>query len=270
MTGPNLKEKFAQIDKLMDTEGLVEVERSGKPGGTENAICVVSVSSIGEIEVITIINKKDADDYYQEECQDSIAYDFNEVPGIYLIEFKIEGSGPDHNGEYDSWAVFVNVIKYKVSIVNKKDQFDKETYFKSFESKIYNDDPGSEFPRVLFIINDNGKGVILDILNEEVAYKSIIQEMIGYMNEMDLRIGVSPALEAMGLYTASFSIIGDMVNLFDRDLNEDIKIFDIKCLSLILEDEPIKIISREEKQKKEWDGFSKYVDELRMKEEHII
>lgn len=258
---------FKAIEKIKIVPSVVPVQTT-EDKGTENAVCVVAVSSIGEVGLITIINIFKAVDYYVDEADDYIESDFSEGPGVYLVEFSIDGCGPDYNNEYDSWAVFHTIIKYKISIEDKrKHQFKKDSWSRNFGTKTYNDDPGSEYPRCLFIIDDNGAGFILDILNEDKAYKSVIEEAIPYMDESLCE--TDHKIKPRVLYEADLSIVGDMENLLDRDLNEDIKFSNIKQIKLILEDEPLERESREEKQKAEWKIWGEYVDELRMKDEHI-
>ena len=72
----------------------------------------------------------------------------------------------------------------------------------------------------------------------------------------------------MVLYEADFSIEGDMVNILDRDKSEDVKLSNIKRIPLLL-GENIERISREKRNKIDLDIFCKYIDELRMKDEHI-
>lgn len=233
--------------------------------GTENAIGVIAVSSVGEIQVITIINRDDAAPYYVDDGLEYMDEDFTEDPGIYLVEFKIDGSGPDYCGEYDSWMEIINTIKYKIDIADKrKDKFD-DSYFSDFKSKIYKN-PGSEYPRCLFVVGDDGNGFILDILNEDEAYKSVIEEMIGQFYELDR---FHPIVNCLGLYEADISIVGDMNNILDRDLDEDIKLSNVKQIKLILEDEPLDRPTRKEKQEAEWAMWGRHVDDLRMKDEHI-
>lgn len=231
---------------------LVEkVETVEEPKGEEHAICVVAVNSIGEVKVITTINVKEAAWYYIDECQESLDYDFNEKPGIYLVEFWIDGS-KDYWGEYDSWSVIDNIIRYKVDVTDKREN--------EFPIK-----PGSEFPRCLLVVGDEGTGFILEVLNEEEASKSVLNEVVHYMEDIDKREGI----ESMGLYEVTFSIVGDMVNVLDRDIDEDIKLSDIKRIILELEDNPAKRLLRKEKIDRESQLFCKYVDELMMRDEHI-
>ena len=256
---------FKAIEVVEVKDKLTPIAQQNEPpDGTEKLICVVAVNSIGEVDVITLINSEKAAWYYVEEVHEYMESDFNEPPGIYLVKFWINGS-KDYWGEYDSWSEFDCIIKYKVDIKDKrKDKFIEDKYYKSFDTKIY-EEPGSEFPNCLFIINDSGRGFILDILNEDVAYKSVIQEMVYHLEDIDKDHGVGP----LGLYTADFSIVGDMNNLFDRDNNESIKLFNIKKVKLVLEDEPLERLSRKEKQEAELDAWGKYVDELRKQDEHI-
>ena len=239
------------------------VVKNEPPEGTENLLCVVAVSSIGEIDIITKLND-DVKWFLSDDGPGYIEQDFDETPGIYLVEFWIDGSGPDYNGEYDSWSEFGEIIKYKVDVPDKrKDQFSKEGWDNTFENKIYND-PGSEYPRLLIIVNDSGTGFILDVINEDKAYKSVIKEAVYMMDELGKGTGLQPLV----LYEATISIVGDMENLLDRDLNEDIKFSNIKRIPLMF-GERIERISHKERNKKDLAIFCKYIDELRMGDEHI-
>ena len=235
-------------------------------GGIEHAVCVVAVNSVGEIDVISIINYEKAVDYYVDECSDYMDSDFREAPGIYLVEFSVDGSGPDYNGEYDSWSEFGKIIKYKIPIKDKrKERFIEDKYFQNYETKIY-DDPGSEYPRILFIVKGCGVGRILDVLNEDKAYKSVIKEIIHGMEDMDKIDGI----DCLGLYEADFAVDADMDHIFDRDENEGIKLSNIKRVPLILEDEPLDRPTRQEMQEAEWRAWGRYVEGLREGEDHII
>lgn len=228
-----IKEEISHADKIQE--------------GTENAICVVAVSSVGEISIITFINYSEVKEYLLEDCIMFMESDFEKVPGIYLVEFDIEGE-KYYWGEYDSWLVFDNIIKYKISIEDKRKHAD-DMY----------DNPGSEYPRCLFIINSSGAGVIIDVLNEYKAYKSITKEMVYHMEELD---EVDDRIKLLGLYEATFSIDGDMENLLDRDIDESIKLSDIQMVDLILEDQ--------ERVEKKETIFYKYVNKLRTQKQHIL
>jgi len=253
--------KALEIAEVEDDQITPSLQQFGPPEGTENVICVVAVSSIGEIKVITQINQDKARWYYSEECQEYIETDFDEPPGLYLVEFWIEGSR-DYEGEYDSWSEFGEIIKYKINVEDRRNsKFEEEDWRNNFESKIY-EDPGSEYPRCLFIVDDTGKGFILDFINGDKAYKSIIKESIQYMHDIDLYDGIT----SLRLYEADFSIDGDMENILDRDEDEGLKMSNIKRVPLILEDKLVEILSRKDKR---IEIFCKYVDELKMKDEHI-
>ena len=260
----NIKQDAFKVIEHSQIQMAVEtVEESG---GTENAVVVVAVSSLGEIKVVTIINIMEAKDYYVDECSDYMESDFQEGPGIYLVEFKVNGSGPDYNGEYDSWAEFDNIIKYKIDIADKrKDKFKEDSYHMTFGTKVY-DNPGSEYPRCLFVIDDSGNGFILDVLNEAEAYKSVLTEMVWQLEELDRFF---PEVAPMHMYEANVAIVGDMVNILDRDDDEDIKLSKVKKIKLVLEDKPLERLSRKEIQEQEWEAWRKYVDELREQDEHI-
>ncbi len=259
----DVEKKYNSLKVLISKKELVQTYQNN---GNENLICVVAVSSVGEVSVITVINYEKANYYYLEDYSDFIDDDFSEDPGVYLVEFRIEGDC-DYWGEYDSWSEFDNVVKYKIAVEDKRGHlFEKDAYSYNFMTKIYCEDSGSEYPRCLFMVDDSGKGIILDILNEKKAYKSIIREMVHYMDDLDTK---DSCIKAMGLYEANFSIVGDMENLLDRDDNEDVKLTNIKKIKLLLENNTFEESKTLKKKDKELENFCKYVDCLRMKDEHI-
>jgi hypothetical protein len=256
--------KTIELVEVEDENTLTPmVEKNKPPEGTENLICIVAVNSIGEVDVISQVNSDKARWYLSEDGPEYIENDFDEPPGIYLVEFWIDGSR-DYWGEYDSWSEFGEIIKYKIDVPDKRhEEFNSEAWRQNFETKVY-ENPGSEYPRVLIIINDSGRGFILDVINEDEAYKSIIKEAVYMMDELDRNTCLKP----LALYEATISLTGDMVNLLDRDKDEDIKFSDIKHIPLVF-GERVERISRKERNQNELEEFCKYIDELRMKEENI-
>jgi hypothetical protein len=217
-------------DYIAETEFLKSKE-TDETGGKENAICVIAVSATGDALVITTINAKQAAWYYDDYLQDGMPC-LDEEPGIYIIEFAVEEKR-DYWGECDSWLEYKNIIKYKVIINDKRNSHDKNiTYANDGILVDGNDNFGSEYPRCLFVVTDSGMGFVLDILNEDKAYKSIIEEITWYMEDID---NADPIICCEGIYIATCSIVGDMVNLLDRDENEDIKLTNIEQVELIPE-----------------------------------
>lgn len=225
----SLKE-IKTISKIEELElDKLDIER------TEHAICIVSVSAVGEVSVISMVNEDEASCFYVEEGKEYIEEDFNEPPGIYLIDFWVNGC-KDYWGEYDSWSEYDHIVKYKIDIADKrKDKFSEGFWEKDFCSKVYND-CGSEYPRALLITNEHGVVEILDILNEEKAYKSIIQEAVYSLH----RIDTIDELECMSIYEADLSIQGDMVNLLDRDMDETLVLSNVKKIHIELDNEALK------------------------------
>jgi hypothetical protein len=248
-----------------------KVETEEEPGGDEHPICIVGVSSIGEIYLMTILNKDDAVWYYVEECDEYLEHDFQEDPGIYLIDFWIQGE-KDYWGEYDAWSMYDYIIKYKYNIADKrKDKFDKKDFWKeNFENKVY-EDPGSEYPRVVLMIRDDGEVFILDILNEEKAYKIVIKEAVHILREIESLESIESEedVKCGCLYEADISIGGDMDHIFDVDADDKVRLFNIKKIKLELEDKPIWTKKmKEEKEQKELEDFVAHVDKLRMEDEN--
>ena len=218
------KKDKLQMLKKDEIQILKCVEKSEEQGGKENLICIIGVSSLGEKTVIEKLNIEEACDYYVEEVNEYINYDFYEDPGIYLVEFHIDGSGPDYNGEYDSWSVFDSVIKYNIKIKDKRNTKPINVYYE----KIYGEDnPGTEYPRCLLAITDSGDGRILDILNEDKAYKCITREIPYYLENIieDIKF------ESNYVYISTISIVGDMEYIFDDDKDE-LKFSNIKKIKL--------------------------------------
>lgn len=253
------------IIKKSDLRDLLvpKVETIEEPGGDEHPICIVAVSSIGEIYLMTILNKDDAVWYYVEECDEYLEHDFKESPGIYLVDFWIQGE-KDYWGEYDAWSMYDYIIKYKYDIADKrKDQFDKKDFcIENFENKVYKN-TGSEYPRVSLIVRDDGEVFILDILNEEKAYKVVIEETIHLLRNVESIECVESEVELKCgcLYECNISIKGDMINLLDRDDNEKVKLSNIKKIELELEDKPM-CPKKMKEEKEELEDFVAYVDKL--------
>ena len=115
-----LKDKEDLQNQLMHTQIMrLEPEEEDGPHGTEHAICMVIVSSVGEIFLEEILNPMSAITYYIEDVQDWINNEIVEPPGIYLVEYSIEGSR-DYWGEYDAWLVFDRILKYNIAITDKR------------------------------------------------------------------------------------------------------------------------------------------------------
>jgi len=248
-----------------------KVETIEEPGGDEHPICIVAVSSIGEVHLMTILNRDDAVWYYVEECEEYLGEDFKEGPGIYLIDFWIDGS-KDYWGEYDSWSMYDYIIKFKYDIADKrKDEFYTELPWSiTFENKVYKN-PGVELPRVVLIVRGDGEVFILDILNEEKAYKVVIKETAHILREIESIESVESEedIKCGCLYEADISIGGDMNNLLDRDDDEKVKLFNIKKIELELEDKsqwPKEI--KDEKEEKELEDFVTHANKLRMEYEN--
>ena len=260
---------FKAIEKIpqLDLQKVVPSDIDPyKQGGSENLMCVVAVNSVGEVHVISTLNPDQAEWFYSDEGRDYIENDFDFGPGIYLVEFWIDGSR-DYWGEYDSWSEFENIMQYKVKILDKrKHTYDEEIwpYRLHLQNKNYESEQ-TEYPRCLFIVNDDGTMFLLDVLNEDKAYTGVLREIVDYTEEFDKIEGI----ECLGLYEADFKIVGDMKNLLDRDDNEDVQLSNIRRIPLILEDKPMEFLSQKEKKIKKIDIFCKYVDELRAGEEHI-
>jgi hypothetical protein len=120
------------------------------------------------------------------------------------------------------------------------------------------------------MIRDDGEVFILDILNEEKAYKIVIKEAVHILREIESleSIATEEDVKCGCLYEANISIGGDMSNLLDRDANEKVKLFNIKKIKLEMEDKPIWTKKmKEEKEQKELEDFVAHVDKLRMEDE---
>lgn len=113
MSKKNKLEKFKILEKKDLLQGLC------KKGGTENLLCIIVVTAFKEIEIINMINFETAIDYYTDEGTEYIESNFDFEPGIYLVEFRIDGCGPDFCGEYDSWSEFENIIQYEIDILDR-------------------------------------------------------------------------------------------------------------------------------------------------------
>ncbi len=254
--------KLSQISKDMFDE-LREVDQPDFPeSGHENLIGVVAVSAIGEVRLVEIINSENVIDYYLEEGREYIENDFGESPGIYLVEFRIEGSC-DYWGEYDSWAEFDNVVKYKLDIADKttSSKFDVP-YSRGFQYKTYDkNNKGSEKPYCLLYVCDDGYIMILDVLNEDKARKIDILSLNGLFEDVTYNDKLKNLFQTNGVYKATAIIEGDEIRLEDRDK-----------FKLLLEEKPTcegQHLTKKQKTIEDLKKFCEYIDELRRKDEHI-
>ena len=242
-----------------------EVVQSEVSKGTENLIGIVSVSCAGTFRVIDVLNHDTVNECYLEDCQEYLEGDFNEEPGIYLIEFRIEGSR-DYWGEYDAWSVIDNILRYKNVIDNKISRIENKTYLPNMQNILYdNENHGEEYPKFLIACTYDGGVVLLDILNEDVANTKIIEEVVGYSETYYMEDAFNEKHHMKtGLYTANI-FMGDMEYIFDDTIK--INATDIKEVPLVLEDDPSFVSKTFTKKEYELQEFADYVERLRMQEE---
>jgi len=217
------------MDKLKQLKDFLiqKIEVCEKEGGKDFPLLVVAVNSLGAVCIVDILNYETSNPCLLDQMDEYINNEFEEDPGVYFVEFDIQGSGPDYNGEYDSWAVWRQVIKYDIEIQDKRSNCCDNL----FPYKIY-DGNGDEYPDCLFIVNHSGDAFILDILNEEKAYPII-------MNEIPHSIKNSKYNDSLidtGVYKGKIQSIGDMEYIFDEE-NETVNFIDIEKIKLILNKE---------------------------------
>ena len=218
-----MKNKLQQLENLIIPK--LEVCETGKGG--DFPLLVVAVSSLGSVSIVDILNYETANPNILNQADEYIDMEFEEAPGIYFVEFDIQGSGPDYNGEYDAWAVFKQVIKYKIEVEDKREK----DWGGSFPYKIYNRE-GSEYPDCLFVVDSSGSTHILDILNEEKAY-SIVMNEIPHSIENSKYNG---SLIDTGVYKGKILSVGNMEYIFDED-DDTVNFIDVEKIELVLEEE---------------------------------